>query len=147
MSSHKTLTQTLSVLFRLYRRCLEITSNVLEKNELPDYSTLSEIFKRRTSILNKVKKLEKELELEQGEGKALLAGLEGRSKQKAEGLLTDLRSIMTDLIESDQKLKKRLEEEMELTSRELSRLHQGESILKAYTPFKGGISYYVNHLS
>lgn len=147
MSSPKTLTQTLAALLRLYRRCLEITSDVLEKNELPNYSTLSEIFGRRTGVLNKIKKLEKELELEPGEGEALLAGLEGRSKQKAEGLLTDLRSTMTDLIESDRKLKKRLEEELELTGRELSRLHQGESILKAYAPFKGGISYYVDHRS
>ncbi len=135
------------MLFRLYRRCLEITSDVLEKNELPDDSTLSEIFGRRTNILNKVKKLEKELELEHGEGETLLARLEGRKKEKAEGLITDLRSIMTNLIESDRKLKKRLEEELELTGRELSRSQQGESILKAYAPFKGGISYYVNHHS
>ena len=137
-------TQTLFAMIRLYRRCLEITSAVLANEELPDEAALSEVFIRRASILKKVEALAKTLEIVQGDEGSVFVGLNDQDQKKAEGLLATLRSIIVDLIESDRKFEERLKKEMKWTEHEVNRLQQGKSMLKAYTPFKGGISYYVD---
>ncbi|MBW2621524.1 MAG: hypothetical protein JRD68_01340 [Deltaproteobacteria bacterium] len=145
MPTPLTTTQILFAMIRLYRRCLEITSDVVEKEDLPDDAALAEVFIRRASILKKVEALTKNLVIEQRDEGPALVGLNDGDQKKAEEHLATLRSIITDLIELDRKLEERLKQEMDWTEHEINRLQQGESMLKAYTPFKGGISYYVDH--
>ena len=137
--------QILFAMIRLYRRCLEITSEAMAKEELPDEVALPDLFIRRAGILRKVEELAKNLEIGPGDAEPVFTGLNDQDQKKAEELLAILRSVITDLIELDRKFAERLKKEMKWTEQEVKRLQKGESMLKAYTPFKGGISYYVDH--
>ena len=145
MTTPRNTTQILSVMIRLYRRCLDLTAAILAEEELPDDAALSEAFIRRAGILKKIDALRKTLEIKQGDTGPAIVGLNNQDQKKAEEFLATLRLQITDLIKLDRKLETRLKEEMQKTRSEINRLQQGESMLKAYTPFRGSISYYVDH--
>ncbi|MBW2050798.1 MAG: hypothetical protein JRG97_07540 [Deltaproteobacteria bacterium] len=144
MADSKTTLERLADMAKLYRRCLKLTLETLRKDCFGDEDAVSDFFDRRIKIINKIKKLEQGLETRQEDGRNLLLGIAASEEKKAEPLLEEIQNLMTDLIESDRKLKKSLEKEVARTSLELKRVKQGHLFLKSYAPYKKGVSYYIN---
>ena len=144
MIKAKTILGRLERMVRLYQRCLELTVTAVNKDSLPDMDALTRLFERRTGLLAKAERIENTLATREEKGRKRLAGIPKDQEKRAEKLLGELAVIMNGLLESDQKLKTRLEEELTETGQEIGRVTQGLSVLKAYTPYRGGVSYYIS---
>ena len=147
MTQSKAVLERLAAMVRLYRRCLDLTREILEKGYPDDDDLATGLFDQRTKIINKIKKLEENLEIRQEEGQHFLLGIADSDIKEAEGLLDKLQGLITELIAADRRLRKRLEEEAAQTGRELKQVERGHLTLKRYAPYRGGISYYINRRS
>ncbi len=144
MIDSKTVLERLASMAKLYERCLNLTYEILQKNSLDDEKTAHVLFDRRNKILEKIKKLEQGLKIQRQKGQNLLVGVAPGDEKKTEALLRELRNLITKLMDADKKLKKQLQKEIHRTGEELKRIKQGHLLLKKYTPYRKGISYYVS---
>lgn len=140
MPGKKTVIERLAEMAKLYRRCLNLTNNALGEGTLPDHDRLAELLQRRTKVLTRIKRLETRSE----DGGRYILGVPGSETAQARKLLHDLESVITELVEADRSLKKRLEGELEQVGAKLKRLRRGHSALTAYAPFQGGEAYFVD---
>ncbi|MBW2090691.1 MAG: hypothetical protein JRI34_01015 [Deltaproteobacteria bacterium] len=139
--------ERLAALAKLYRQFLELTREILQKDSFDEENTIDTLFDRRNKILNKIKKLEQGLETKRQNDQNLLVNVSASDEEEASNLLMEIQKLITELIPSDRKLKKKLEKELSLTGRQLKRIKQGQKFLKNYAPYKNQISYYINRKS
>jgi len=129
---------------RLYRRCLELTFDLLETSSLDDEAGLDKLFKERAAVLKKIEEINSSLPVIAGNGRPRLSGVRNQERETAAALLKIIETDVRAIIARDLELKGRLEHEISETARNLSRARQGSRVLGAYSPFRGRVSYYLN---
>lgn len=144
MSDKKTVVERLAEMAKLYRRCLDLTNEVLAEGALSEHDRMAELLQRRTEILTRIRRLEGGLETRAEDGGKYILGVSGPETAQARKLLHDLEIVIAELVEADLSLKKRLEGELEQVGAKLKRLRRGHSALTAYAPFQGGEAYFVD---
>lgn len=136
--------ERLGELAGLYREGLCLTTEALAQDPRQDEASLAGLLRRRTQVLARAAEVQEGVATREEDGRHYLVGLSAEQSEEAEVLLEELGATLEGLAEADQKLKQKLEEERERTGQELERVGRGHSALKAYAPYRGGISYYVN---
>ncbi|MEW6263527.1 MAG: hypothetical protein AB1641_10680 [Thermodesulfobacteriota bacterium] len=128
----------------LCRLCLTITRKTLDQMRSADEEDLERLIGRREEIIIRLRALEADLHLETVKGGESLPEMVERSADEFQGLLLELNKVMTDLVNTDLELKTRMESELARVGRELDRLRQGHTTLKAYSPPRGGPAFLVD---
>ncbi len=139
MLSETEITARLAEMVKLNRRCLELTREALAESTLPDESRLVDIINKRNDYISRLRDLEKGFEQEAPDGRFSLSGQTGATTPGIDQKISELREIITELIEADRQLKARMESEKAAAGSELKRIRQGHSVLKAYAPYRTGI--------
>jgi len=144
MPPKQTACEILAAMARLYGRSLKLTLDILRHSPLPDEKALAKTLEGRAAILNKIKRLESGLRTRKENNEFYLMGVPSPDQQRAGALLNDIKTRIGTLIEADLELKARLEKELAETSGQLDRVRKGRKALKAYSPYRSGISYYIS---
>ncbi len=134
----------LAEMAELYQKCLDITSAALSGESLPDEDELTGLLQTRRKMLSRALSLENALKTKSEDGSRYLTGIKPEAENRAAGLLDRIRSLMNSLVKTDEALKERLEKGLVSVGDDLNAIRKGQSVLKAYAPFRGGASYFVD---
>lgn len=143
MDSFTNDTQSLAGMVELYRRLLKFTLNLLD-NPLPEEDELESVFSKRTDLITRIQEIEKGLPRDEQTGRMLVPGDSPSENERATRLFEDLETVLNQLKDSDRSLSQKMEKEVGVLKGELSRVSQGQKVLKGYSRYRGGISYYVS---
>lgn len=146
MPTTPTTMDRLAQMARLYQRCLELTEQILTESASTDgdEDRLDVFLKRRAELIRKADALERELAVQDANGKRYLADLLPEDTDQARDLLDLIQETIRKIITADRRLMERYREVQDRVTEELGRLHQGLTLLKGYAPFKNGVAYYVD---
>jgi hypothetical protein len=131
----------------LYWTCLHLTRQILNAKKLPETRQLEHLLDRRQEALGKIERLSQGLTTRAEHDHIYLTGIPREEEKQAGVLLKDVRAYAGLLVEADQELKARIQAELAQTGEKLEAMIKGQSVLKAYTPYRGGVAFYVDRTS
>jgi len=144
MNPPKTVAARLGEMLNWYKKCLRLTQQTLIEPSQLDEGQLAELLRQRSRIYLKIKNFEAGLPTETREGRVFLSGLAESEIPQVEAILGDLRATLEDLSRADRQLQDRMKHVLSHIEKKLGRVKQGQTMLKAYAPFRGGVAYYVD---
>ena len=118
------------LVIRLYEGCLDLTRRAMSREILQDEEALTGFIRKRGEILTRIR------DIGPVTGPEVQEGGQG-PKETDQAHLAVLKRIMAELFEADRELREAVDNEHVRLRGELKRLWQGQSTLKAYSPFRG----------
>ena len=144
MEQNDTAASQLIELVRLYQKCLDLTEEVLSWDDLTREDHLDKQIRQRAKCLAMARSIEVRLECESIDGRKQLIGVPEAEEARVRQHLVDLKSAMTRLLEADGNLRSKIEDELGRIKDDINRLRKGQSALRAYAPYRGGIAYLID---